>query len=111
KPSRLSLFAELKESLSNLGEQTGRNESIAEDVWPTRKGSNTCIRPLIDGIVRRCRMRDRQDDDEPRPNGGIARCDEAGGTVLALLLTGRCFARPEVVVPDHQSGLRLWRHG
>src|SRR6185437_685801 len=52
KPSRLSLFAELKESLSNLGEQTGRNESIAEDVWPTRKGSNTCIRPLIDVMVR-----------------------------------------------------------
>lgn len=127
------LSGKFQETRLDAREQAGRDESAGEYAGAARKGRETGARPLIDvvlrddyptggvvqpdrpanfgrnldadGVAGRRRARNRQDDDEARPDGGIGGRDEAGGTLLALIPAVRGLVGPKIVVADDLTGL------
>lgn len=52
-------------------------------------------------------MRDGEDDDKAGRRQRIACDDQTGRALLALFVPGGSFARPQVIVAEHQTGPRL----
>ena len=67
-----------------------RHKAIAEHVGPSRDGCKSGVWPFV-----------------ARFQGGVGGCDQTGRSILTLLAPSGGFACLEVVVPNHQPGLRV----